>query len=309
MKKIILSIISLLILFTLASCGKYKESTEIKILAPMGTPAVSQMYVQKEKEAYNYKIDLVQGADSLSAAFTSKSYDFIYAPLNLGAKMYLNNKNYKLLATVVNCNYYLVIKKDGNFTLDDIKDKHIVLFGQGQMSSIVANYIFDKNNITGLNISYVGNVAESMSAFIADNSIVALISEPQLSKLEGAVQGLKTISLKEEYTKVTKENNLPQAALFIRSDLDSNIAKRYLSNLKSSVNKVNKNIEESAELGSTLYTSFTKDELIKAIPRSEIELNDAKAAKENIEKFFSIINEYNDKLIGGTIDDEFYFKA
>ena len=46
----------------------------------MGTPALSQMYIENEKEAYNYKIDLVQGADPLSAAFVSKSYDIIFFP-------------------------------------------------------------------------------------------------------------------------------------------------------------------------------------------------------------------------------------
>ena len=307
MKKIILSIISLLILFALASCGKYKESTEIKILAPMGTPAVSQMYVQKEKEAYNYKIDAVQGSDPLAAAFTSKSYDFIYAPLNLGAKLYINNKNYKLLATVVDCNYYLVMKSDKDFTLNDIKDKNIVIFGESAMSGIVSRYVFEKNSLSDLNISYVNSVQDSMSAFIADKSIVALVSEPQLSTLESKVEGIKALSMKEEYTKASNEKNLPQAALFVRSDLDKEIAKRYLDHLKDSAKKINRNKEEASELGSTLYPSFTKDTLLNAFPRSEINVLSAKDAKDKCESFFNLLNGYNPKILGGTVDESFYF--
>lgn len=312
MKKTIFSlIITLLIAVALVGCGKYKEKEEIKVLAPMGTPALSQMYIEKEKEAYNYKIDLVQGADPLSAAFVSKSYDIIYAPLNLGAKLYINNKNYKLLATVVDCNYYLVMKGDSDFTLNDIKDKEIVIFGQAAMSGIISRYVFTNNgfDLTNTNIKYVNSVQDSMSEFIADKNKVVLVSEPQLSNIELKVEGVKALSMKEEYTKVSKESNLPQAAVFVRSDLDKDVAKRYLSHLKDSVNKVNKNVEESAELGSSLYSSFTKEVLVNAIPRSEISLVEAQKAKENCTKFFDLLNGFNPNILGGNVDDAFYFEG
>lgn len=308
MKKSILAlVITLLLSFILVGCTKYKEKEEIKILTPMGTPALSQIYIEKEKEAYNYKIDAVQGSDPLAAAFTSKSYDFIYAPLNLGAKLYINNKNYKLLATVVDCNYYLVMKSDKDFTLNDIKDKNIVIFGESAMSGIVSRYVFEKNSLSDLNISYVNSVQDSMSAFIADKSIVALVSEPQLSTLESKVEGIKALSMKEEYTKASNEKNLPQAALFVRSDLDRKIAKRYLDHLKDSAKKINRNKEEASELGSTLYPSFTKDTLLNAFPRSEINVLSAKDAKDKCESFFNLLNGYNSKILGGTVDESFYF--
>lgn len=308
MKKSILAlVITLLLSFILVGCTKYKEKEEIKILTPMGTPALSQIYIEKEKEAYNYKIDAVQGSDPLAAAFTSKSYDFIYAPLNLGAKLYINNKNYKLLATVVDCNYYLVMKSDKDFALNDIKDKNIVIFGESAMSGIVSRYVFEKNSLSDLNISYVNSVQDSMSAFIADKSIVALVSEPQLSTLESKVEGIKALSMKEEYTKASNEKNLPQAALFVRSDLDKEIAKRYLDHLKDSAKKINRNKEDAAELGSTLYPSFTKDTLLNAFPRSEINVLSAKDAKEKCESFFNLLNGYNPKILGGTVDESFYF--
>ena len=311
MKRIIALTIALLLSVLLVGCSKYKEKDEIKVLAPMGTPALSQMYIEKEKEAYNYKIDVVQGADALSSAFVSKSYDFIYAPLNLGAKLYINNKNYKLLATVVDCNYYLVMKSEDNFTLNDIKEKEIVIFGQAAMSGIISRYVFENNgfNLENTNIQYVNSVQDSMSEFVKDQNKVVLVSEPQLSTLEGRFEGIKALSMKEEYTKVSKEENLPQAAVFVRSDLDKDIAKRYLSHLKDSVRKINSNIKEAAELGSELYPSFTKDALLKAIPRSEISLNEAKNAKENCTKFFDLLNGYNEKILGGNVDDGFYFEG
>lgn len=308
MKKIFVLSLALLSVFALFGC-KHKESREVSILSPSGSPALAQMYIEESEADYNYKIDIVQGADPLSAAFISKSYDFIYAPLNLGAKMYLNNANYKLLSVVVYCNYYLVYKGDTALTISDLANKKIVLFGENAVSGIIARMIFEENGLTlsEMDITYVNAVADAQSELIKDNSIVVLSSEPSLSVLESKISGLKTISMYDEYSKLHENENLPQAGIFVRSDIEEDIAKRYLSNLEASAKKVNKNIEESAGLGSSLYPSFTKEVLTSAIARSEINIVYGNTMKEECNAFFSILNSYNPNLIGGTINNEFYF--
>ena len=140
MKRLYILVIILLMLVTVSACTK-KEKDTVTILTPMGSPALSQMYVEEKKDEYNYKIDAVQGADALSSAFLTKSYDIIFAPLNLGAKMYINNQNYKLLAIVTDCNYYFVVKSDTELTLDTVKSMNITLFGEAAMSGIISRYV------------------------------------------------------------------------------------------------------------------------------------------------------------------------
>ncbi|MCB9498628.1 MAG: hypothetical protein H6687_01925, partial [Bacillales bacterium] len=184
MKKILLIFTILFSALILMGC---KEKETITILSPSGTPALSQMYVEEKANDYNYKVDIVDGVDPLVSAFTSASYDIIYAPINLGAKMYLNNGNYRLLGVVVYCNYYLVTKTDSDFTLDSLQGKNIVLFGQNAVSGIMASYIFNENNLNNLNITYVNSVAEAQAELIKDSTKVILTAEPSLSVLESKI--------------------------------------------------------------------------------------------------------------------------
>lgn len=315
MKKILLLILTLGIACTIASCKNsssssnsiYKEENQVTFLMPAGAPAISQIYIQQNKESYNYKIDVVQGSDPLSAAFVSKSYDFIYAPLNLGAKMYINNQNYKLLALIVSCNYYFVTSTTEEFTLSDLSEKEIVIFGQNAPSGILARLILTSNNLTDLNITYVNSVADSTNELVLDNSKVVLTAEPSLSSLEGKVNNLKTISIADEYAKINSSFKMPQAALFVRSDIDSAVANRYLTYIEDSINKVTTSIDESAELGATLYPSFTKEALINAIPRCELDFVKSTEASSRCEAFFEILNNVNPNIIGGTVDENFYY--
>jgi len=306
MKKILLIFTILFSALVLAGC---KEKDTVKILAPSGTPALSQMYVEEKKDNYNYKIDIVGGVDPLASAFTSASYDIIYAPINLGAKMYLNNGNYRLLGVVVYCNYYLVTKTDTDFTLDSLQGKDIVLFGENAVSGIMATYIFNENNLSNLNITYVNSVAEAQAELIKDPSKVILTAEPSLSVLESKLSGLKNISLSDEYETITGSVSFPQAGVFVKTTLDENVILRYEGHLKASVAKLYSDNTGSATLGSSLYTSFTKSVLEEAIPRSNINYKSALDAKNDCIAFFNLLNTYNPNLIGGEIDDDFYFEG
>lgn len=301
-------ILTLVLALSLAGC---KEKNEVTVLSPNGSPAISLMYVEESKSDYNYKIDYVDGADPLSAAFTSKSYDFIFAPLNLGAKMYLNNENYKLLAQVVSCNYYFATSTTEDFTMASLQDKAVVIFGQSAVSGIIARYVLSGSSldVSKMNITYVNSVADTASELIKDNTKVVLTAEPSLSVLEGKVSNLKSISILSEYTKISGNKSFPQAAVFVRSDIGSGIAKRFLTRLSASVTKINKNTDDAAKLGASIFTNFTVESLKTAIPRMSLEVTNAVNSKEECAAFFKMLNDVNPKIIGGDIDDSFYFEA
>jgi len=304
MKKIFVLITLIIISFSLSSCKKIDK--EIKILMPKGTPELSQMYIESKSQEYNYKIDKVQGADALSAAFLTKSYDIIYAPINLGIKMYINNKNYKMLATVVDCNFYFIYKSTEELTLNELKNKKIVIFGENAISGILARYILGDTN--SLDVLYVSSTVDSMSEFIKDNNVLSLVSEPQLSVIETKVDNIKMISVKEEYMKKDdNENNIPQAQVYVRSDLEKEIVDKYLIRLEESIKKVNENINESAKLGNEINNNFSVDVLKKGISRMEIKFTSSKDSKENVYKFIEFLNNYNDKILGGSIDEDFFY--
>ncbi len=296
MKKIInLVLISLIIL--LSGCKK----EQAKVLVPSGTPRIAQIYLEKE-----YDTSVVNGADALVAAFTSGEYEFIYAPINLGVKMYKSNQKYRLLGSVVSGNYYLVSK--GEFTLEDLKNKEICLFSKNQMPSIIANYVFEHNDLKNLNISYVASVTEAQNELILNNDLVVLTSEPSLSVLLDKIDGLTYLDLQASFKEITGYESYPQAALFVRNDVSKKKIDQYVKDLTVSIEKVMGKKVETADLQEEMNYGYDKLVFINSLDRSNISFIPVNKNKQSFESLINILFEYNAQLVGEIPNEEFYYQ-
>jgi len=174
MKKTLTLLLGFLISFALLGCGaNYDEP--LKVIVPNGAPALAQIFMQENE---NYEVSVVNGAQPLVAAFGSGTHDFIFAPTNLGAKLYNSGLEYQFIAAVTFGNYYLVSMED-DFTLSSLEGKEIVVFGQNATSDIVLRYVLEENNITAT-LRYVPSVGDANAEFALDNDIIILSAEPML---------------------------------------------------------------------------------------------------------------------------------
>jgi NitT/TauT family transport system substrate-binding protein len=285
------------------SCSKPEQLT---IMVPAGAPALSQIYLQNDDD---YLVDIVNGPDPLVAAFGSESHDFIFAPTNLGAKLYNNEIEYVFLAAVTFGNYFLATVSETSFNLASLEEKEIVCFGMNSTSDIILKYILDSNNINA-SITYVDSLEMANSSLIADNDKIILSAEPALSVLKTKISGIKTIDLQAEYQTITGDNSYPQSGVFARKDLSDRVIDKFLDDLESSIGKVNLEVEQTADLAVDLEMGFTKEVLIAAIPNSHIDYRDANDIKMDLENYFNIIYDINPVLIGGKLpDDNFYYSS
>ena len=133
MKKLLLTLLVLLSLFTIVGCKKEKEEEQlekISVIMPTGTPALALAnYVKEAKDKDEADVSLVAGADLLKSAFINKDKDVIVAPVNLGAMMYNNYEAYVLYKTFVWGNLYLASKNELT-SINDLNEKTLVVFGQ-----------------------------------------------------------------------------------------------------------------------------------------------------------------------------------
>ena len=300
MKKIIVSLLLFVfVIFGLAGC---KENTPLTVMVPIGAPAISQIYMQENND---YSIDIISGVDPLVAAFGSMSHDFIFAPTNLGAKLYNNEIDYVFIAAVTFGNYYLV-SKESDFTIQSLEGKEIIVFGQNATSDIILNYILEENEINA-SLTYVADVTSANAEFIADNNKIIMTAEPMLSILANSVTGFNIIDLQSEYQKITGEDSYPQAGVFAKGTLTDKQINKFLDDLEASVNQVNLDLEATALKAVELDYGFSESVLIMAIPNSNIDFKIAKEVKSDLERYFNIILDINEALIGGKLpDDNFY---
>lgn len=304
MKKTVLSIITLLLIFMFMGCQK--EVEVMTIMTPSGIPALSQMYLQQDEE--QYIVDIVVGADPLVSAFAAETHDFIFAPTNLGAKLYHSSDNYRFLAGVSFGSYYFITVQEEAFTINSLENKEIVVFGQNQTSDIIVRYILSELGINAT-ITYVDSISSASALFIQDTSKIVLMAEPNLSILKATHGDMDIIDLQDEYEQITGEDSYPQAGVFVHKNVSKQQVNQFLSDLEVSITKVNTEISASADLAVELSYSFSKEVLIEAIPRCNIGFVKAIDLQADLEAYFNVIMDLNPALIGNALPtSDFYYQ-
>ncbi len=304
MKKLMTFIILMILSVLLLGCQK--ETDVLTIMVPSGSPALAQLYLQQNVE--QYRVDVVNGADALLYAFGSESHDVIFAPTNLGAKLYQSGMNYLFAGTVVWGNYYLIAKNQSTFDIASLEGKNVVVFGQNQTSDIILRYLLNELNVS-VTITYVDSVATASAMFMADNDLIVMVAEPSLSAVSSKVSNVQIIDLQTTYQSVTGSDSYPQAGVFVNKSLDHKLINSFLLDLGDSVELVNQDPHAASLIAVELEYAFSQSVIASAIPFSHLEFVSANDSKVALEAYFNMIQDFNSALIGGSLpNDDFYYQ-
>jgi NitT/TauT family transport system substrate-binding protein len=318
-------LISITLLFGLSACIDannevidQKEEVSFKVIAPIGTPALAQTYIQSTLpslgEHVTYEIETISGTDPLVAAFTSGSHDIIYAPTNLGAKLISTGLEYKFAGTVVWGNLYLATTGLDNFTLADLEGKEIVAFGQNATPDVVLQTVLNNFEFTvAPTIRYVDSVTTAQAELLQDNSKIVLMAEPALSVLGLPTkigEELDVLSLQEEWKNVTGTSSYPMAGIFVKSSLNQEVVDAYLSQVEISISEANTDPAKIATMSDQLGYGLPVPVVTNAIPRSNLQFVNALDSRKALEEYFGYIMDLNSALIGGSLpSDDFYYRS
>ncbi len=261
----------------------------------------AQLYMQNDE---SYDVTIVEGADPLVAAFGSSAYDVIFAPTNLGAKLYDSKPDYQLIASISWGSYYLV--SESLFTLADLNDKEVVSFGQNQTPDAILKYILDGNNLE-VSFDYKDSLSSVVSSFILDSSKIYLVSEPSLSVLD-QTHALTIIDLQDEYEMLTGFESFPQASVFAFKDLSDRQIDKIKEDLEVSIENLNNVKDQTANLAIELGINMEKSIMINAIPRFHIKYVDALDAKDDIVAYLELLQDFNPNFIGEQLPDQSFYR-
>ncbi len=292
------------------------EQVDIKVMAPLGSPALAQTFMQYEMPSLGpkstYEVEIVVGVDPLVAAFTSGSHDIIYAPTNLAAKLYNMGTEYIFAGSVVCGNLYLITTTEEEFTMDYLDGKEIVVFGQNATPDVVIQAILNNHEFENPpTLRYVPSAPDAQAEFIMDNTKVVLLAEPVISATKMKVSGIKSIDLQEEWEVLTGAGAYPQAGVFVKKELietRKDVVDNYLKVLEISTRQANENPSVMADYAVELGYGFPKPVLVNAIAASHIQFYSAEDAKHCLLFYFNEIMELNPALLGDAFpDDDFYY--
>lgn len=319
MKKTALLILALVLAFSVSGCSENKaeignEPINVTMLkGPTGIGAVKLMEESEKNETDgNYNINVSAAADDAMAKIISGEVDIAAVPTNTAPLIYNKTKgNIEVLAVNTLGVLYIVENGDSIHTIKDLEGKTIYSSGQGAVPEYVLNYLLEKNNVENVNIVYMTEHAEVAAALADGRADIALLPEPNVTAVIMKNSEIRiAVDVNDEWKK-TNGSELAMGCIVAGKEfIDENkeAVDIFLKEYSESIDYVNNNVSEAAELVEKYGIMASSDAAVKAIPNCNIVYKEKDEMKTMLEAFYDVLYKANPKSVGGEIPDtELYY--
>ena len=319
MKKTASLILALVLAFSASGCSEKKteignEPVNITMLkGPTGIGAVKLMEESEKNETDgNYNINVSAAADDAMAKIISGEVDIAAVPTNTAPLIYnKTNGNIEVLAVNTLGVLYIVENGDSIHTIEDLEGKTIYSSGQGAVPEYVLNYLLEKNNAENVNIVYMTEHAEVAAALADGRADIALLPEPNVTAVIMKNSEIRiAVDVNDEWKK-TNGSELAMGCIVAGKEfIDENkeAVDIFLKEYSESIDYVNNNVSEAAELVEKYGIMASSDAAVKAIPNCNIVYKEKDEMKTMLESFYDVLYKANPKSVGGEIPDtELYY--
>jgi len=298
------------------------EKTTIRltgIKGPTGIGMVRLMELNEKNETDNkYEITLSASPDEIVGKVSSGAVDIAAVPTNLAANLYAKTQKKVKIIALNTMGMLRILAKDGSgiSSAADLKGKTITLFGKGSTPEYILNYILTKNNLTpgkDVTLNFVTSEhSEVATLALAGQADIVLVPEPFATQIISKNAEFKSvIDLSGEWNKLSV-GEFSMGCLIVRTEfLENNKAAvdKFLDEYKASIDFVNTNVDEGAQLCAKYEIIANADMAKKAIPNCSIVYVDGDEMKTKTRPYYQILFEADPKAVGGSVPDEgLYYK-
>ncbi len=297
--------LSLILVCLLLCCTACAEAPVFTASAPSGAPALALAALAVENPD-NYTF---VAAETISAEFANATADFIVAPVNAGAKLYMMGKSTYKLAAVVSWGNLFIASQKADFTLEDLNGAKVVLFGENTINAAVVEYALAQNNIVPASIEYLAGAANTQSLLLTDPEAIVVTAEPALTAAKMKNENIVSYAVNDLYKAATGYEGYTQAALFVKAETAENhpeAVAAYLKAVEESCALAATDVEALANAAVTLEILPNAKVAVSAIPGCAIRYVSALEAREQVEATASIdLTQFGGELPA----DDFYYNA
>ena len=261
-----------------------------------------------EKYTFEVKTDF---AKEVLPALINGDADIAAIPTN-GASIAYNKTQGKVKVLAVNtlgCLY--VIGKTEVTSLADLDGKTV--YAPAQNPTFIFKYLCEQNNVNVTIDNQYSAPADLVAAVAAGKVDYAVLPEPMITVAKAKNADLKvSLDLTAEWNKLDgKQDTLVQGCVVVRTEFleaHPEAVANFLSAYEASVNYVNTNTEEAADL-IVKHGIFAQAPVAKkAIPKCNIHFVAGNDMKTAMNTYLTILSGINASAIGGKVpDDAFYY--
>lgn len=261
-----------------------------------------------EKYTFDVKTDF---AKEVLPALINGDADIAAIPTN-GASIAYNKTQGKVKVLAVNtlgCLY--VIGKTEVTSFADLDGKTV--YAPAQNPTFIFKYLCEQNNVNVTIDNQYSAPADLVAAVAAGKVDYAVLPEPMITVAKTKNADLKvSLDLTAEWNKLDgKQDTLVQGCVVVRTEFleaHPEAVANFLSAYEASVNYVNTNTEEAADL-IVKHGIFAQAPVAKkAIPKCNIHFVAGNDMKTAMNTYLTILSGINASAIGGKVpDDAFYY--
>ncbi|MGN1398544.1 MAG: ABC transporter substrate-binding protein [Erysipelotrichaceae bacterium] len=302
MKKFIVLLTGILLVLT--GCTQQAKNQTVNVYSLNGPTSMAIAKMLSDNDSL-YQKNIVSDASLISSAVTKSEADIAILPANLAYNLYTKTSDFKVVA-ITTLNVLYLVSTDKEVTdFNSLKGKTVFLSGQGTTPELVVNYLLENSNLQSdvelVFKSSANEVALAVSSGLCDTAIlpqpfvtVALSKNPDLTIV---------MDLSQQWQTVNNNCEIITAVAIVKNDFIENYPEQFaqfLTDLNDSVNWINTNHQEGAqlivELGILNDINIAK-EAIAYCGLTYIDNNEMKAS----------LNNYLNTLYGVTADENFFY--
>ena len=209
---------------------------------------------------------------------------------------------------------YICEKGDTVASIADLKGKTIYSAGKGSTPEYALNFILSSNGIDpekDVTIEWKSEHAECLAAMLAGENCVAMLPQPFVTTAQAKNDEVRVaIDLNDAWDALGVDSTLITGAAIVRTEFAEKhpeSVNRFLEQYAQSVDYVNNNIDEAAELIEK-YDIVPAAVAKKAIPSCHIVCITGSEMKEKLSGYLKVLFDTDPASVGGKLpDDAFYF--
>ena len=299
------------------------DATKVRVGLIMGPPSMglSQfLLAAKNNKTFNDFSFELNGVDyvGLSAKFNQGDYDICTLPSNIGPILFNNDelKNDYQVISIDNLGVLYVMTTDSSIkTLDDLKGKQVLAYGQGGTPEYTIEALLKKTGHTGdFNIVFKSTPFEILNLIQDQPNAIAILPQPFVALAETMVDKLYVpISITDEWNKAFKKEG--SMAVTTTTIVNKKFAEEheqavveYLQMAGKSVEWSLKNMKAASQLQEELGTFLNNQVSLAAMPHIEMVSLTGERMRTALSGFVKCLYDANPDSVGGKIPgDGFYY--
>lgn len=290
--------------------GSLKGPTTIGLVSLMDKAS-------KEEAEGSYEFTMATDASELAAKVVSGDLDIALVPANLASALYQKTKQGIEVIDINTLGVLYVVSSDDSIqSIADLKGKTLYMTGKGSTPDYALQYLLGANDMTtdDLTIEYKSEATEVAAVLKENADAIGLLPQPFVTAAMAQNENLKMVlNLTEEWDKTQPENgsSLVTGVTVCRKEIleqNPEEVETFLKEQKDSVEWVNANVADAAELVAAAGIIEKAPIAAKAIPYCSLVCIDAEEMKTKLSGYLETLFELDPSSVGGQVpDDAFYY--